>query len=351
MAANIFLEHNMEGRRERAPLGAVSYLLNISGIIGNVLVLHVFRTRFSRSLNYRTFVLFLAFVDLFTCIAHIAKELNRMISVYNQLSDKAPFMCEISHYVGNSVGVASFFIVMFITFERYRKICTPFKPQIMIKHSRIMCVCTVLISFAINFPIYLIHGKRNVVVGGINATRCSTKNEYDGVMLPFLYHVLIFALVVVCFPVVVIFQLKIRNALVRKTNSKKKMKNINSNQKSENPTSVNEKDTGKNVKKDKSKRKAAADDDEDKRNRRIAITFAIVSLFLMVSFFTHTLYEFIKSLDKYLTPRQEISKTEDILEEYLPDIITINGILNPFVYLFTDAQFKQELMKLCGRGV
>jgi hypothetical protein len=64
MGNAIFPEHNVEGRKERAPLGAASYLFNLIGVVGNILVLHVFRTRITAS-NYRVFVMFLAVVDHF----------------------------------------------------------------------------------------------------------------------------------------------------------------------------------------------------------------------------------------------------------------------------------------------
>jgi hypothetical protein len=151
--------------------------------------------------------------------------------------------------------------------------------------------------------------------------------------------------------VVVFFQLKIRSALVKKTQSKKKMKNINIAPvpKSGNPQIKIE--DGKNNKQDKSKRKETAEDEEERRNRRIAITFAVVSFFLIVSFFTKLLYEFILSIERYLFQQKEISDAMDIVQEYLPDVIILNGILNPFIYLFTDAQFKQELKKMCRQGV
>jgi hypothetical protein len=149
--------------------------------------------------------------------------------------------------------------------------------------------------------------------------------------------------------VVVIFQLKIRSALIKKTQSKKKMKimNIAPVPKSGDPQTKIE--NGKNDKKDI--RKESAEDEEERRNRRIAITFAIVSLLLMVSFFTHTLYDGIMSIERYLFPRKEISDTIDMVQEYIPNVVIMNGVLNPLIYLFTDAQFKQELKKMCLRGV
>ncbi|XP_056009481.1 uncharacterized protein LOC130051530 [Ostrea edulis] len=82
------VEYNVEGRKERASLGAASYLFNLIGIIGNILVLHVFRKRINVSSNYRIFVMFLSVVDLFPCIVLFVKEYHRMSLVYNQNLNK-----------------------------------------------------------------------------------------------------------------------------------------------------------------------------------------------------------------------------------------------------------------------
>ncbi|XP_048754715.2 cholecystokinin receptor type A-like [Ostrea edulis] len=346
----LMLEHNIEGRKERAPLGAASYLFNLIGIIGNILVLHVFGTRINASSNYRVFVIFLSIVDLFTCISHVAKELDRTISVYNQ--GHVILICKVSHYIGNSVGYAAFLIICFITFERYKKICTPFTSQITITHSKIMCLCSVLTGFIVDFPIYLIYGKRYELVENINATRCAIQNEYDGDLLPILHLSFLVLGTVIGIVIVVILQVKIRMALVKKARSKQKMKQvistINSESEQETPASGTPHRKGKHI---TNESKKSTDDQDSERNRRIAIRFAIISLFLIVSFVSHLLFRFITVTQKYFVQRQGISKLEDIVEEYLPDIITVNGILNPFIYLFTDIQFKQELMKMCGRTI
>jgi hypothetical protein len=97
----------------------------------------------------------------------------------------------------------------------------------------------------------------------------------------------------------------------------------------------------------KSESKKSPDDQDSERNRRIAIRFAIISLFLIVSFISNLLFRFITAAQNYFIPHQGISKLKDVVQEYLPDIITINGVINPFVYLVSDVQFKQELMRLC----
>jgi hypothetical protein len=351
MGNSIFLEHNIEGRKERAPLGVACYLFNLIGVIGNILVLHVFRKRINASSNYRVFVLFLSIVDMFTCIAHLAKETNRMIAVYSQ-SSHTPYICKISHYIGNSVGYASVLVIGFIAFERYRKICTPFKPQITVTQSKIISILTMVLGFIVEFPIYVVHGRRNVSVENINATRCAIENKYDEDLLPIVHLGIIFTAAVIYIVIIIVLQVKIRIALVEKAKTKQRMKYVVSTVNSE--AGQNAPSSGVPQSKSnrpKSQSKKSADEQESERNRRIAIRFAIISTFLIVSFVSQTVFQFVTVTQRYFFPKQRISKLEDVVEEYFPDIVAVNGILNPFVYLFTDNEFKQELMKMCGRGL
>ncbi|XP_062597518.1 nematocin receptor 2-like [Saccostrea cucullata] len=348
MDNKLSLGYNVEGRIERSPLGVISYILNIIGIIGNAVVIHIFRTRTGPSSNYRIFVLFLSVVDLSLCISHIAKELSRMISVYHEVTG-TNLTCKISNYIGNSVGMASLLIVVFIGFERYRKICTPFKSQITTTHSKIMCLSVICIGFVLQFPIYLFHGKRYVQVENINATRCSIENKYDESLLTLIYYNFVFLAAITGVILVVVFQVNIRNALVEKSKTKRRMKARAEKQSSgEDQTECsNRKVDGKKTNQTLSNTSAA--DQEAEKNKRIAITFAFVTVFLVASFITITLFQTIRTTQNYFFPREKISKIEDIVDSYMPDIVVINGILNPFVYFFTDAQFKTEVMKLCGR--
>jgi hypothetical protein len=301
----ILLEYNIEGRKERAPLGAACYLFNLIGVIGNILVLHVFCASIKASSNYRVFVIYLSIVDMFTCIAHLAKETNRMIYVYTQ-SSRTNIICKISHYIGNSVGFASVLITSFIAFERYRKICTPFKLQITVTQSNIISISTVLIGFLVDFPIYIVHSKRNVSVENINATRCAIENKYDEDLLPILHLGFVFATTAICIVLIVIFQVQIQMALVKKTKTKQKMKHAITTIATESGQEMSF--SGIHQSKNshpKCQSKKSADEQESERNKRIAISFAIISTFLIVSFVSQTVFQFITVTQRYFFPNRE----------------------------------------------
>lgn len=335
---------NIHWREERAPLGALCYLLNIIGIVGNTVVLYIFLTRMPAS-NYRVFVMSLSGLDLSMCIDHVIKELNRMFIIYRQFEDVLQtHLCAIGNYIGYLAGVPALPIVTFIAFERYRKICTPFKPQITIKRSKIMCIVSILLSIPIVSPVYEIYGVRFVKVDNITATRCDIKNKYDYSVLPFVFPLFTFISVSFNIVAILIFQIKIRNALVQKAKSKMRMKNLKN-------TTTLKVVAGTANQEEAKKPQPSVEDQEAAKNRRIAITFSIVTSMLVISFVTLNIFHLAQGIERYVSPNREISKVEDVVNEYVPDAIILNGILNPFVYFFTDNQFRQEVFKLCGRNI
>ncbi|XP_056006874.1 uncharacterized protein LOC130050682 [Ostrea edulis] len=158
----------------------------------------------------------------------------------------------------------------------------------------------------------------------------------------------VFAAAAIVIIITIVLQIRIRTALVKKARSKQKMRyGVSSiSSKSGQETSGSE-----TPKKRSNRAKKSADDQDSERNRRVAIRFAIISMFLIVSFISQTVFQFIIVTKRYFFPRQRISKLEDVVEEYFPDIVALNGILNPFVYLFTDNEFRQELKKMCWRRI
>ena len=328
---------NIRWREERAPLGALCYLLNIIGIIGNITVLHIFRLRMPPS-NYRVFVMSLSVLDLNMCIIHLLKEFNRTVIIYRTFEDiLETHICAFGNFGGYLSGVSAVPIVSFITFERYRKICTPFKPQLSIKRCKIMCLVSVLVSLVTVAPIYEMYGVRFVKIGNVIATRCAIKNKYDGSVFPFVFSLYIYITAVIVVIGIIVFQIKIRNALEEKAKSKMRMKNIKGASGTSDKATVN--------------KTQSVEDQEAAKNRRIAVTFAIVSVMLVISFFTLTIFHLVKDIERFVSPSMELTKVEDVINEYVPDAVILNGILNPFVYFFTDNQFRQEVYKACGRNV
>lgn len=82
---------------------------------------------------------------------------------------------------------------------------------------------------------------------------------------------------------------------------------------------------------------------------KIAVAFCIITALLVFSIQAMFMKAVITAVSRYLRPENEISMNQDIFNVYFPDIATLNGMLNPFVYFFVDNNFRQEVRKLCRR--
>lgn len=343
------------GRIERAPLSAFSLFFNMMCIIGNSAVLHIFRTKYKKS-NYRFFVLLLASFDMGSGIVFGMKEQFRIQRVYHGGTSVA---CQVLNYVGHSVGMGTVFMVLFIAVERYKKICTPFQTQFTIAQCVRFCVIAIIISAIFNIPTIFIFGKREFKIENINASRCCVLKRLDGTIFPILYFGSLNTVSLSVVISIIVIQLKIRAVISRQSQLKKRMIFTckTKPKKAETPISCED---GNNVdneiklpaitmtiaSREMSTKKKTSD---ESKAVRIAVTFCIITALLIISIQAMFMNEIILSVSRYLRPEDKISKNQDIFNVYFPDIFTLNGMLNPFIYFFVDNKFRHEVKTLCRR--
>lgn len=334
---------------DRLPLGILSYLSNVVGIIGNSLVLFVFLKRYNQPTNYKVFVVYMAVQDTGTCIAHIAKEMNRMFSGDRQ-AYRLEITCTLSHYLGNSVGQGSMIMALFITIERHRKICTPFKRQITIFQSKMMCLVTLVASAVMNIPMIFIIGRRDVVIDSRNATRCSVKNSYDRNPLSIYFFTFQAIQITLAIIGIIILMSKIQKRLLRQSRFKTKDANFKRSEKIRTVHIQSERsnEMGENsieIQNQKSGRDGMKSNGENAKNRKIIRTFSIVISLLLACYLTFAALQTYLCFRRYFVHEMKITDEWDRVLEYLPDVVSFNGVLNPAVYFFTDTRFKTEV---CG---
>lgn len=365
-----FSDYNMnpitKGRIERAPLSTCSFFFNMVSIMGNSVVLHIFRTKYKKS-NYRFFVLLLASFDFGTAIVFVMKEQFRIQRVYH---GGTTITCQILNYVGHSVGIGTVFMILFIAVERYKKICTPFQTQFTIAQCGRFCAIAIIISAILNIPSIFIFGKRDFIIENLNATRCDVLKKFDETVFPILYFG---SLNTVCIAVVIciiVIQLNIRAVIYRKSQLKKKISLPPSikTKPTITETSLSGKEGGDSIaygeksppitiaaipieissmaKPDVLKTTRTID---EARAIKIAVVFCIVTALLVISIQAMILNAAITAISRYIHSKYEILMSRDIFNVYFPDIVTLNGIVNPFVYLFVDDRYRQEVKTLCRR--
>lgn len=116
-------DYNVNGRQNQAPFNGVFLALYSFGIVGNILVIMVFRKRYSEPSPYRSLVTFLAFSDMFSSFGFVVRCIERTVFVFNQVGPLHIYICKITRFVCYSNGLASVFLILALGIDRYRKLC------------------------------------------------------------------------------------------------------------------------------------------------------------------------------------------------------------------------------------
>lgn len=310
-------------RMNRLPLGIFILFLSVVGIVGNALVLNIFR-KIQYDSTYKIFVFILAYFDLGTSIAHVMKEVKQLWFTSYDTSD---IECRITYFTGYVVSVTSFSIIVVIAIERYRKICHPLKPQMSVSTAKRVCLACVGFSCVNGLPSPFMTGSWYMKMEGRTTSQCLIENTGERKVWPFFWCLstlivaVIFAVIVACLQVIIWKRILTQKAARKKLRDGQNFSHI----KNQDVASKDE----------RAARRAGEDD-----NIKITLTFFIITVLLMVSYFPHVTFNAYVAYKNYYDPYVAIDRTTFVWFGLLQYFVAINSILNPFVYFFSDNRFR-----------
>lgn len=130
------------------------------GVIGNSLVLLVYRLRMETELNERYFIPILAFLDL---LASTLSSLHNILSYMFQYNYPSDILCKFFNFGSFFVAAASAHTLLLIAIQRYRKICVPFGRQMDLFWRRVSFAILISVTLGYSMPVCftsgLMHGK------------------------------------------------------------------------------------------------------------------------------------------------------------------------------------------------
>ena len=131
-------------------------IISTVGIIGNTLVILVYRSASKEHHSVRIFIINLAHTDLFCCLFLLPVNCYHELSINNMSSD---FICKFHSFLNILNITYSCQIVTLIAFERYLSICRNIKLSIMIirKIMRISFVCCFILGGLGFFSVGIYH--------------------------------------------------------------------------------------------------------------------------------------------------------------------------------------------------
>ncbi|KAK3085460.1 hypothetical protein FSP39_003723 [Pinctada imbricata] len=179
--------------RHRNIYGIVFVALQmVLGVIGNSVVLFVYWRKYRRS-NYRVYVLFLAFLDIGSCILTMPFVI---IFLYKAADFPSDFICRAGLLVGFTLGVAQSGALVLIAFDRFRKICRPLKKQISVKQAKLSCIFIMIFALLCTWFTPFLYGTVNRSMGDMQITQCYLSNDNTPRFIAKAYYILLMVLFV-----------------------------------------------------------------------------------------------------------------------------------------------------------
>ena len=142
------------------PVTSYLVILCLIGTIGNFHALLVYSLRYKCS-NHRTFVIWLAAVDLIACAISIPFEIVDTRYGYTFYSEGA---CKIFRFLNHFVSACSGALLAVIAVERYRKACKPLGRQLTEKEAKCACCITVVVTGVLSIPALIFYGPSDKLI-------------------------------------------------------------------------------------------------------------------------------------------------------------------------------------------
>lgn len=141
-----------------------------TGVIGNSLVLLVYRLRMKTELNERYFIPILAFLDL---LASLISSLHGILNYMLRINYPSEIMCIFFNFGSFFTAAASAHTLLLIAIQRYRKICVPFGKQMTLFWRRVSFAILIVVTFGYSLPVCFSAGLSHWRKRGHTVSECA----------------------------------------------------------------------------------------------------------------------------------------------------------------------------------
>lgn len=170
-------------------------LLMLIGIPGNLIVLIVYRSRYPKS-THMMFITGLAMADILVCVVTLPFEITEMRLQYTFYNS---WCCKFFRACNTLFALSSIFILMGLSGDRYRRVCTPLKLQMTSRHATIYIIFCVVLAVIFSWPNFFISGIRLVNLGNnVTGYDCSFSDQFAKTKYPTLYGATLFLVFIIC---------------------------------------------------------------------------------------------------------------------------------------------------------
>ncbi|XP_033762468.1 cholecystokinin receptor type A-like [Pecten maximus] len=190
-------------------IGAIIFVgfLSLVGIVGNLHVLYIYGTKFKRT-NQRIFILFLGYLDLFTCLVGMPFIISDLLLPLKFTSGIA---CKVLRCTNYFTGGSSAFLLVVIAVERYRKICHPLESQMTIKGAKVTSFLALLLALFLSWPAAILYGFSTIDTGYPNITgaACYVDDAFIKTKYTTFYNAVIVLIIIIANIVLIVLYIKV----------------------------------------------------------------------------------------------------------------------------------------------
>lgn len=204
---SLLKRENANEAKALVPVTVYLVMLMIIGVIGNAIVLYVYKYRFRRSTS-RIFILCLAIFDMITCLLGMPYHIIDMLYPYMFVWDTT---CKVMSFSLTFTILSSIFILNLIAIDRYRKICKPFEKQLSGMGSKILSYVIVLVALICAIPMLFMYGSADIAtrIANLTGKECYISDDYVETYFPMIYNGFIFLIFIISVCIFIGFYTKV----------------------------------------------------------------------------------------------------------------------------------------------
>ncbi|CAC5396147.1 CCKAR [Mytilus coruscus] len=319
------------------------------GLIGNTLVMIVYKYKMKQNVDDRYFIPWLALLDLLACTFRCSFEFARKM---NPVNFRGSMLCKLCWIPVNITAFSSMILLFVIALHRYLKVCRPFGKQMTLSGKRVALGLTLGISLIPSIALTVYNEEVKVYNSELNVTGFVCEIDINGIDAGFIVFI-VFATV---FIIVIMGGLLLLNILIGRQIYKQlhvRMRMTRVDQSAFNGATTSHvtdqlPPVSGHLNEDTSKATNLFQHQNAVKKENISHTFSYMFMMVAIAFFLSYIPQFIilfMSLgsDNFWIDK---SRAELSLLAIIREMNVLNNIVNPVIYGYYDKTFREKSIHL-----
>lgn len=327
-------------------IGWIVFLM-VAGLLGNALVCYVHGKKIQRS-TANNFILWLATLDLFTCLVGMPMEL---LDITRSYTFDNPALCKVMRFVIYLGVMTSVATLVFIAMDRYFKICRPLRVS-PIRRCRLVIFLSLCIGLLLAWPSLVIFGRKKLRAPkkypGIYGVDCSIDDRLIHTVYPTVYFIILGTAFLTGATILILLYVVIGRKLYRRNRcsigedlssyDSKSAMIVRLNSSGVKASAVPQDSLQDSIKKKKRKR------DNRYNVSRTSVIFCTISVVFVISFLPSLALMTLRTISTSFA--ENLSHGQYVVFSLFLRTYFINNCVNPIIYGFLNRQFRKECIKV-----